>query len=240
MKYYELHDFFYERLDKKKRAAWNKDITLDNFYNFPLKNCLVKLLKQHKITSALELGCGTGPISCFLSKKGVKTTGLDISSKAIEMAKKIAKLKNCNVNYIVGDICNFKSTKKFDLIVDGYTLHCIVFDNDRRRAFKSIYNHLKKDHFFIVETMVYTGDKSFSNDARFYFDEQYILWSTGMPEWNVEWKTINGVNYFPHRRILPKENINEELKKAHFDIVETDTIKQKDGGPLLYRVLCRK
>ena len=49
----------------------------------------------------LDVGCGGGFLSNFLSEKGLKVTGLDLSKESLEVAHIFDRLKN--VNYVYGD-----------------------------------------------------------------------------------------------------------------------------------------
>jgi len=63
----------------------------------------------------LDIGCGVGFTAKHLIKMEAIVTAIDISPKLIEFAMKMVGHKN--IAYIIGDICEFKSTEKFDLIV---------------------------------------------------------------------------------------------------------------------------
>ena len=80
---------------------------LDKFYN-----CFAKVGSSHP--KFLDLGCGAGYDSKIMSKLGARVTGVDISEKLIEIAKK--NVPACN--FYVGDI-NEPMTKlgKFDGVV---------------------------------------------------------------------------------------------------------------------------
>jgi len=63
----------------------------------------------------LDIGCGVGFTAKHLIKMEAIVTAIDISPKLIEFAMKMVGHKN--IAYIIGDICEFKSNEKFDLIV---------------------------------------------------------------------------------------------------------------------------
>ena len=52
----------------------------------------------------IDLGCGIGNYSIYLAAKGFTVTGIDISSVAIEIAKKSAKEKNTICKFFVADL----------------------------------------------------------------------------------------------------------------------------------------
>jgi len=66
-----------------------------------------------KGASILDIGCGAGVKSRYLSDKGFKVTGMDFSEKMIEIAKREVP----NVDFVVGDIYELDSYQnKFDAV----------------------------------------------------------------------------------------------------------------------------
>lgn len=80
---------------------------------------IIKIKKYHKI---LEVGFGSGAILVSLAKElpNVKFTGIDISKKALEIAKKnIEAYSLSNVELRVEDIKKFNSNDQFDMIISN-------------------------------------------------------------------------------------------------------------------------
>ena len=68
----------------------------------------------------LDIGTGTGCISISLANnKGFIVDALDVSSSALELAKQNAKQNKVDINLIEADIFEYKSHKKYDLIVSN-------------------------------------------------------------------------------------------------------------------------
>jgi len=69
----------------------------------------------------LDIGTGSGCIILALKNlfKISKCLGIDISSNAIELAKKNAKNLNLEVDFAVADIFEYEKNKKFDIIVSN-------------------------------------------------------------------------------------------------------------------------
>ena len=65
----------------------------------------------------LDIGCGGGILSEELSKMGAKVTGIDSSKKSISIAKKHAKEKNLDIEYINGSIIDISNLGKYDCII---------------------------------------------------------------------------------------------------------------------------
>jgi len=82
-----------------------------------------------KETTILDIGTGSGCIAISLAKKlnSAVVSAIDISNKAIEVAKKNALINNVNVEYSSVDVLNFedklvlqdKWKSKFDIIVSN-------------------------------------------------------------------------------------------------------------------------
>lgn len=82
-----------------------------------------------KETTILDIGTGSGCIAISLAKKlnNAVVSAIDISNKAIEVAKKNALINNVNVEYSSVDVLNFedklvlqdKWKSKFDIIVSN-------------------------------------------------------------------------------------------------------------------------
>ena len=69
----------------------------------------------------LDIGSGSGCIAISLAKHSpkAKVTALDICKDAIELSKMNAKENDVNLEFINADILNYKSDKKYDIIVSN-------------------------------------------------------------------------------------------------------------------------
>lgn len=121
-------------------------------------------------TSILEIGCGTGKNTSFLSQIGEKVYAVDFSLRMIERAKE--KVRAENVHFSMMDIIQqwkFEN-QSFDLIVCNLVLEHI---QDLSFVFSEASRTLKeKGRFFINELhpfKQYEGKK-----ARFYKDQKTI------------------------------------------------------------------
>lgn len=103
-----------------------------------------------KNKSVLEIGCGYGSLSVYLSKLGGKVTGVDISSEAIKISKKNAMLFNQKIKYLESNAINlpFKDNS-FDLVVCCDTLEHIP---DYNKAIDEIIRVSKSSGKIIITT----------------------------------------------------------------------------------------
>ncbi|MDQ2087998.1 class I SAM-dependent methyltransferase [Herbivorax sp. ANBcel31] len=91
----------------------------------------------------IDLGCGTGTISCSIKKKypNAEITCLDIAENMISISQ--AKLKEFeNINYIINDFYNFNFDKHYDIVISSLALHHLMSDEDKKLFYKKIYNSL--------------------------------------------------------------------------------------------------
>ena len=121
-------------------------------------------------TSILEIGCGTGKNTSFLSQIGESVYAVDFSQRMIEKAKE--KVRAENVRFSMMDITqrwNFED-QSFDLIICNLVLEHI---ENLSFVFSEASRTLKeKGRFFINELhpfKQYEGKK-----ARFYIDQKTI------------------------------------------------------------------
>ena len=109
---------------------------------------ITRKLKKYSVKKVLDLGCGSGWLSIFISKYGFEVTGIDIAEPAIELGKLWAKEDNANVNFLVGDLLNlpFKEDS-FDAVVCNSVLEHFRLDQ-AKILFEKIHKVLTEKGFF--------------------------------------------------------------------------------------------
>ncbi len=117
---------------------------LINENNFTYRN-LLKIVSIHlsEKINVLDVGCGTGAIDFYLSSKVNDILGLDISSLAIKNAVQNAKALDIagNIEFRTLNFLNFKTKKKFDLILCFEILEHLRNDGE---AVKKVFNLSKR------------------------------------------------------------------------------------------------
>lgn len=118
--------------------------------NFTYINVL-ELLKNNikKKSNILDYGCGVGTLSFYLASKGNKVFGLDISPRAIEVAKRSlpqAPFKK-NTNFVAGSLTWLKIRRKFDIVLASEVLEHIP---DENLVLEKIYSIMKKGGKLII------------------------------------------------------------------------------------------
>jgi ubiquinone/menaquinone biosynthesis C-methylase UbiE len=99
--------------------------------------------KSNTDINILEIGCGTASNLFFLAQQGFKVSGLDISSKAITVAKERFDAAGLSANLVTDsfETLDFPDSE-FDLVIDRAALTC-VGKAVQAEVIKEIYRILK-------------------------------------------------------------------------------------------------
>jgi|SRR5664280_43772 len=104
---------------------------------------LNELVTTSNPKTSLDLGCGLGRYTKFMAKQGIKATGVDFSSVAIEKAKKGVANDECKPSFVVGDVTNLKTIiQQFDVSYDIGCFHCLN-EEGQQKYVSEIYRLLK-------------------------------------------------------------------------------------------------
>lgn len=143
----------------------------------------------------LDLGTGSGAISIALGKKlDSNVTGVDISDKALEVAKNNALQNNININFIKSDMLE-NVTGKYDIVISNppyidseekimdsvkkYEPHLALYAEDNGLYFyKNILSNIKpylKEKFIIAFEIGWWQGKLIETIAKEYFEDSKVL-----------------------------------------------------------------
>lgn len=166
----------------------------DSFYDAPIgetidnleKNLIGNLIKKLEGNVLVELGCGTGHWTSFFSQNNFFVTGLDISSKMLEVAVK----KNIpNSVLLIHDIQELPFLD--NSIQNIAAIASLEFVGDQKKVFSEINRVLKPGGSLIVGCLninsivgkTKSGNPVFKNANFFSFNSLYeILNELGKPE----------------------------------------------------------
>jgi SAM-dependent methyltransferase len=90
--------------------------------------------------SALDVGCGTGDTSIYLTQHGWQVTGVDFTPKALDKARTKARAADATVNFVHADVTHLRQAGingPFQVIVDNGCFHGMS-DGDRDLYVKEI------------------------------------------------------------------------------------------------------
>jgi len=242
MKYYEAHEVAYKQKLAQGLDSWDGQ----GFDNFVMRPLLEKCLRESEIdvsgARCLELGCGTGPLSCMLAGLGADVTGIDISSLAIEKAKEMAAERSLEVDFRVGDLCaDVLPESGYDVIVDNHFFHCIIYPDEREKVLENIRQALKPGGEFWTETMVGFPTMEPRDDWR--MDENGITWSIWSKASDAVYEPCelrDGQYWMPIRFIQPDgDAMKRELEEAGFDVNWFDVvIPERPNDTADFRARC--
>lgn len=148
---------------------------------------------------ALDMGCGVGEHACYLAKKGFNVIAIDISEKAISLAKE--RCPGDNPIFITHDIFELdKLGKTFDFVYEISILHNI---NPADRIL-----YVKK-----VGSVLETGGKfmvcCFSKDDPIFEGKEELY----VPEFNNTMYPLTEVDL---RSLFSKDFLIEKIQKVYF------------------------
>ena len=90
---------------------------------------LVDLIDSGRVPPgrAIDFGCGTGNLSVYLAGRGFEVTGVDISPRAVEIAREDASKRGVKCTFLAADVLGDLSeiTATFDFALDWELLHHI-------------------------------------------------------------------------------------------------------------------
>jgi 2-polyprenyl-3-methyl-5-hydroxy-6-metoxy-1,4-benzoquinol methylase len=100
----------------------------------------------------LDAGCGNGYLCRLLAKKGAKVSGVDISKRFIEIAKKKEKEAPLGIDYYVSSVCDLKMFADgiFDIVVSNLVLMDVT---DLNKTFSEFRRVLKPNGKLVFSIM---------------------------------------------------------------------------------------
>jgi len=131
---------------KYEKILNNKYLNINSYKKFDdyeRLNKYIKVLLRKNPQSILDIGCSVGQLIYLLKKEGYKGSylGIDKDKNSINFAKKQKIFSSEEINFKVGDLFQFKSNRKFDLI----TLWAIMgYCDDYKKIYKKYIKYIKK------------------------------------------------------------------------------------------------
>ena len=188
-------------------------------------NNLLTYLQIPQNAKVLDLGCGKGRHSIYLSSKGLNVLGVDLSPNSI---KEATKSESDLLKFRVGDMREPQGVKEFDYVFNLFTsFGYFESDIENVKTLEAIHISLKKNAFLIVDFM--NAEKVKAN----LISEQEVK-RPGVSflikkslENNVVLKKIsfivNGKSYFFEERVqaLEQKDFINYFQKTGFKIMAT-------------------
>lgn len=115
----------YQELELDYTQRYSQKVLKRSSYNLQRVEKLINLVKQAPHKSILEIGCGERYVTQELRKLSRDVTSIEVTQSAITLAKR----QNPNSTFILSSLENFKSQKKYDLVVCSEVLNYILDRN---------------------------------------------------------------------------------------------------------------
>ena len=182
LRHFDLYDYCkgehcsplqYFKLGDNMKNNWDVKNYTDNF-NFVHKygEDVVDLITAPKGSFVVDLGCGNGALSEKIKEKGYNVIGIDASKQMLEKAA----LLHPDIEFMLGDACEFVLSKNADAIFSNAVFHWI---NDQEALIKNIAYNLKIGGELVFEfggkgcaqTVHFALAKSFEKYGKIYNNE---------------------------------------------------------------------
>ena len=160
----------------------------------------------------LDIGCGGGLLSEPMTRLGANVTGIDASSKNINIAKIHAKKNKLKINYLCSSPEKLKIKKKFDVILN---MEIIEHVEDINFFINSCSKLLKKNGLMFVATL----NKTLKSYVFAIIGAEYVLrW---LPIGTHDWEKF--VRPDDLKKILNKNNLKlDKLDGMNFNIIKDE------------------
>ena len=160
----------------------------------------------------LDIGCGGGLLSEPMTRLGANVTGIDASSKNINIAKLHAKKNKLKINYLCSSPEKLKTQKKFDVILN---MEIVEHVEDIDFFINSCSKLLKKNGLMFVATL----NKTLKSYIFAIVGAEYVLrW---LPIGTHDWEKF--VRPEDLKKILNKNNLKlEKLDGMNFNIIKDE------------------
>ncbi|MDB2591650.1 bifunctional 2-polyprenyl-6-hydroxyphenol methylase/3-demethylubiquinol 3-O-methyltransferase UbiG [Candidatus Pelagibacter bacterium] len=166
----------------------------------------------------LDIGCGGGLLSEPMTRLGANVTGIDASSKNIQIAKLHAKKNKLKINYLCSSPEKLKIDKKFDVILN---MEIVEHVEDINFFINSCSKLLKKNGLMFVATL----NKTLKSYIFAIVGAEYVLrW---LPIGTHDWEKF--VRPEDLKKILSKNSLKlEKLDGMNFNIIKDEWTVSSD------------
>ena len=210
-----------EKFSKMAAEWWDQNGKFKPLHKFnPIRIRYIKenIINSFKLKSKkkpldkiniLDIGCGGGLLSEPMTRLGANVTGIDASSKNINIAKLHAKKNKLKINYLCSSPEKLKIQKKFDVILN---MEIVEHVEDINFFINSCSKLLKKNGLMFVATL----NKTLKSYLFAIVGAEYVMrW---LPIGTHDWEKF--VKPEDLKKILNKNSLKlEKLDGMSFNII---------------------
>ena len=216
-RYYEAYDERYKAIHQKG-FSWAGDVAT------PMVLEVMRRFDLPKEARILEIGCGEGRDARAVLDEGYNLIATDISPEAISYCQ--SRFPKYADRFQILDCLNGDCNSTFDMIYAVAVLHMLVEDEDRKRFYSFIREHLSDNGIAIVCSMG-DGESEFSTRAEDAFEIRERNHFSGPVQ--VASTSCRMVGF---------RKFEEEISEAGLTVVEKGlTSAMPDFDSLLYAVI---
>jgi 2-polyprenyl-3-methyl-5-hydroxy-6-metoxy-1,4-benzoquinol methylase len=192
-----------------------------------LVELIVQELKLKSNSSVLDMACGAGRHAIKFAKLGFIVTAVDLSQLLISEAKQVVDKAGVKINFVLSDILEFETNKKFDLVVNLFTSFG-YFDNDEenyaviKKAFYLlnqggyfVLDYINKD--FLLKNLI--PITVFSEDGLKIIQNRSVIGNRIVKKITIENDNASE-EFYESVRLFSYEEILSWVKKAGFSIIK--------------------
>lgn len=198
-----------------------KDISL----KYVTAPCVIRNLREAKVNSVLDVGCGTGYLTNELSKVCNICYGIDVSQKSIQLANE--KYKVTGIVFNNCSIARFKSDIQFDSCVANMVF---MTDPDWIESLKNIHCHLSKNGVLfsmITHPCFWPFYWGYAKESWFAYNKEIFIEN----EFHTSMSEPIGITTHIHR---PLSTYINGFKLIGFDIEGIEEPRPVEGTPSEY------
>jgi len=123
-----------------KRIISKKDFTYRNIVGVLDKFCRGK--------NVLDIGSGVGTLDLYLAQKNLQVTGIEISQRAVDIARQSQRLLGINkIKFIRGDFFQLKIREQFPFVICSEVLEHL---SNEQQAINKIYRLIKPEGLLLI------------------------------------------------------------------------------------------
>lgn len=144
-----MNEYIYGDEFSKLYNINNRNSFAENLFQSFMDYCTKKKIF---FSSHLDLACGTGVFCIKMAQTGISSTGMDISEDMLARAEENAKKAESNARFFLGDMTEFSTKTKFDLITCTFNAinHLENFES-WKKVFHCTYTTLSEKGLFLFD-----------------------------------------------------------------------------------------